>query len=46
MRQEKRAYLEKKYESKLNPKEDPMTMGKPAGGGPKMPGPGKRNARY
>ena len=45
MRQEKLAYLEKKYESKLNPKEDPMLMGKPAGTGPKMPGPGKRNAR-
>ena len=38
MKPEKLAYLEKKYESKLNPKKDPvMDMGKK---GPKMPGPG------
>ena len=47
MRAEKLAYLEKKYESKLTPKEDSMqsgaTAGKPAG--PKMPGHGRRGGR-
>lgn len=43
MRAEKLAYLEKKYESKLAPKEDAVPMGKPSG--PKMPGHGKRGAR-
>lgn len=44
MRAEKLAYLEKKYESKLNPKEEPLQVGKPGRPGAKMPGPGRRNA--
>lgn len=43
MRAEKLAYLEKKYESRLNPKKEPvMDMG---GKGPKMPGPGPKGNR-
>ena len=47
MRAEKLAYLEKKYESKLTPKEDSMQSGAPAGkpAGPKMPGHGRRGGR-
>lgn len=47
MRAEKLAYLEKKYESKLTPKEDSAQSGAPAGkpAGPKMPGHGRRGGR-
>ena len=46
MRAEKLAYLEKKYESKLAPKEDFLQNGGPMGKpGPNMPGHGRRGAR-
>lgn len=45
MKAEKLAYLEKKYESKLAPKEDAMQMRGPGGAGPKMPGHGRRGGK-
>lgn len=45
MRAEKLAYLEKKYESKLAPKESSMQMGGPGGAGPKGPGHGRGGGR-